>query len=90
MLLDENSAGVCIQKIITIGAVYMAVQDGEGIRAADNLNVEFHPKWSQVSVWDVARNGTSFDKATWLTHRCETDQPEFTCSAPWAAHDSSV
>jgi hypothetical protein len=48
MLLDENFSGVRIQQIITIGAKYMAVQDGVGIKAADNLNVEIHPKWSQV------------------------------------------
>ncbi|KFH41942.1 hypothetical protein ACRE_073400 [Hapsidospora chrysogenum ATCC 11550] len=58
MLLDKISASVRIRQIITIGAEYMAVQDGEGIKAADNLNVEFHPKWSQDSVWDVARIGT--------------------------------
>ena len=86
MLLDENYSGVRIQQIITIGAEYMAVQDGEGIKAVDNLNVEIHPKWSQVSVWDVAGNGTSFDKAIWIDPEIwDMDQPEFTCSAPCVA-----
>ena len=86
MLLDENYSGVRIQQIITIGAEYMAVQDGEGIKAADNLNVEIHPKWSQVSVWDVTGNGTSFDKAIWIDPEIwDMDQPGFTCSAPCVA-----
>lgn len=63
MLLDENFSGVRIQQIITIGAKYMGVQDGVGVKAIDNLNVETHPRWSQVSVWDINGNGTSYDKA---------------------------
>jgi hypothetical protein len=83
MLLEENSAGVRIQQIITIGAKYMGVQDGVGVKAIDNLNVETHPRWSQISVWDVDGNGTSFDRAVWIDPEIwEMDQPAFTCSPP--------
>jgi hypothetical protein len=46
MLLQNNLASVRISNLITIGAKYMAVMDGKGIQATDNLNVEDHPAWS--------------------------------------------
>lgn len=83
MFLEENSPGVRLQQIITIGAKYMGVQDGVAIKASDNLNVEIHPRWSQVSVWDVTGDGTTFEKAVWIDPKIwEMDQPAFTCSPP--------
>jgi hypothetical protein len=54
MLLEENGINVSIQHLITIGAEYMLVQDGEGILALDNLNVKHHPSWSQISIFDAS------------------------------------
>ncbi|KAI1810629.1 hypothetical protein GGS20DRAFT_166843 [Poronia punctata] len=59
----------------------MAVMDGEGIQATDNLNVEDHPAWSQVSILDISGDGTEqkiwIDPVIW-----DMDQPQFTCSPP--------
>ncbi|RFU75893.1 pectin lyase fold virulence factor [Trichoderma arundinaceum] len=83
MLLEENYAGVRIQNLITIGAKYMAVQDGVGILAVDNLNVEDHPSWSQVSVLDVNGNGTEFQQLIWINPAIwDMNPPQFTCSPP--------
>ncbi|KAK3303766.1 pectate lyase superfamily protein-domain-containing protein [Chaetomium strumarium] len=43
MKLENNFASVRTENLITIGAKYMAVMDGEGILAADNMNGEQHP-----------------------------------------------
>lgn len=59
MLLKNNSANICIQNLVTTGAKYVAVMDGKGIPALDNLNVNTHPNWSQVSILDVGSNGTT-------------------------------
>lgn len=39
MLLEDNNANVRIQQLITISAEYIAVMEGKGIKAIDNLNV---------------------------------------------------
>jgi hypothetical protein len=57
LLLEKNFSNVRIQHLVTIGAKYMAVMDGKGILAKDNLNVNSHPFWSQISVLDVSSNG---------------------------------
>lgn len=44
----------------------MAVMDGVGIEAEDNLNVDVHPFWSQISVLDVASDGSQFDDVLWI------------------------
>ncbi|KAF1817732.1 glycoside hydrolase family 55 protein [Dissoconium aciculare CBS 342.82] len=54
ILAEKNKGNVRFQHLITIGAKYMIVQDGKGITAADNLNVKSHPRWSQISILDLA------------------------------------
>lgn len=81
--LDSNYANVRFQNLITIGAKYMAVMDGKGIPALDNLNVKTHPDWSQITLLDVGSNGTQFDEVEWIDPSLwEMDQPEFACSIP--------
>ena len=83
LLLDDNSASVRIQHLVTIGAKYMAVMNGQGIPAADNLNVDSHPFWSQVSVLDVSSTGAQFNDLAWIDPAIwDMEQPAFTCSAP--------
>jgi hypothetical protein len=81
--LDSNYANVRFQNLITIGAKYMAVMDGDGILALDNLNVEIHPHWSQITLLDVGSNGTQFGEVSWIDSALwEMDQPEVACSIP--------
>jgi hypothetical protein len=84
MLLKNNFANIRIQNLVTIGAKYMAVMDGKGIPALDNLNVNKHPDWSQISILDVGSNGTTqFDEVLWIDPAIwDMDQPQFTCSPP--------
>ncbi|KFY31396.1 hypothetical protein V493_01147 [Pseudogymnoascus sp. VKM F-4281 (FW-2241)] len=84
MLLEDNFANIRIQNLITIGAKYIAVMDGDGILAVDNLNVDVHPEWSQISVFDLGRNGTTqFNEVLWIDPAIwDMDQPQFTCSPP--------
>lgn len=84
LYLKNNFANVRITNLITIGSKYMAVMDGKGIQAKDNLNVNVHPMWSQISVLDVGRNGTTnFDEYIWVDPKIwQMDQPRFTCSTP--------
>jgi hypothetical protein len=44
----------------------MAVMDGKGILAKDNLNVNSHPFWSQISVLDVSSNGSMYGEYIWV------------------------
>lgn len=53
--MKDNYENVRLQHLITIGAKYMLVSDGEGVLAVDNLNVQSHPKWSQITIFDVLR-----------------------------------
>ncbi|UNI24920.1 hypothetical protein JDV02_010637 [Purpureocillium takamizusanense] len=83
VLFEENLENVRIQNLITIGAKYVAVQDGKGIMAADNLNVDSHPKWTQISVFDVSRSAPGFEDLTWIDPKIwDMDTPSFTCSSP--------
>jgi hypothetical protein len=50
--LKDNYGGVRIHNLITIGATNMIVSDGTLIASKDNLNVDYHPYWSQVTVFD--------------------------------------
>ena len=76
----------------------MAVMNGQGITAADNLKVNTHPFWSQISVLDVAGNRTLFNELIWIDPKIwEMDQPTFTCSPPcnvklppWTSTTSTV
>lgn len=51
MLLQGNHASVRIQNLVTIGMKYMAVIEGQGILAADNLNVDAHPSGRKSRFW---------------------------------------
>ncbi|OIW23390.1 pectin lyase-like protein [Coniochaeta ligniaria NRRL 30616] len=83
LLLDSNAASVRIEHLVTIGAKYMAVMDGKGIPAAENLNVNSHPFWSQISLLDVSSTGQQFNNLVWIDPAIwEMDQPQFTCSPP--------
>ncbi|KAB5517285.1 pectate lyase superfamily protein-domain-containing protein [Coniochaeta sp. 2T2.1] len=84
LLLDNNSASVRIQHLITIGAKYMAVMNGQGIAAVANANVGSHPFWSQISVLDVtSSSGSQFNDLIWIDPAIwYMSQPEFTCIPP--------
>ncbi len=86
MLLEDNEYNIRFQQLITIGAEYMAVQNGKGISALDNLNVETHPRWSQVSVFDVSTKNSGLNKDVWVDPKIwEMKNPAFTCTAPCTA-----
>ncbi|KAL4918625.1 pectate lyase superfamily protein-domain-containing protein [Aspergillus aurantiobrunneus] len=55
--LDNNYDNVRLQHIIAIGAEYILVSDGEGIRSTDNLAISAHPAWAQVSIFDAPSRG---------------------------------
>ncbi|POR35855.1 Exo-beta-1,3-glucanase [Tolypocladium paradoxum] len=50
--LQGNFGGVKIHNLITIGAVYMIESDGMKVKSSDNKAVDFHPRWSQIAVFD--------------------------------------
>ena len=83
MLLNSNFANVRIQNLITIGAEYMAVMDGKGIPAKDNLNVNAHPFWSQVTLLDIGSAEPMFREVIWIAEKVwDMDKPTFTCVPP--------
>lgn len=57
---------------------------GWGITAADNLNVEAYPFWSQVTLLDVGSNGTTdFNELVWIYPKIwDMETPSFTCLPP--------
>ena len=82
-LINENSSNVRIQNLVTIGAEYMAVQDGEGISALDNLNVDHHPRWSLISVLDVIPSGPNIQDLIWIDPSMwDMENPSFACAPP--------
>lgn len=83
MLLEDNVANVRIQHLITIGAEYMVVQDGVGIKALDYLNVQMHPKWSQISVLDATGSESEFGGMIWIDPKIwDMEVPSFSCRPP--------
>ncbi|KAK1979523.1 pectate lyase superfamily protein-domain-containing protein [Colletotrichum cereale] len=83
VLLKGNHASVRWEHLVTIGAKYMVFMDGKGIAARDNLNVDAHPFWSQVSLLDVSSDGEQYNDVLWLDPGIwDMDQPEFECSPP--------
>ncbi|KAK4141141.1 pectate lyase superfamily protein-domain-containing protein [Dichotomopilus funicola] len=56
ILVEDNFEHVRIHNLITVGAVNMIESDGYKIKSADNLAVDFHPYWSQISVFDPIQN----------------------------------
>ncbi|KAL4805582.1 pectate lyase superfamily protein-domain-containing protein [Aspergillus unguis] len=55
--LDNNYDNVRLQNIIAIGAEYILVSDGQGVRSTDNLAITAHPAWAQISIFDVLSHG---------------------------------
>ncbi|KAL3464344.1 pectate lyase superfamily protein-domain-containing protein [Aspergillus heterothallicus] len=56
-LLNNNHDNVRLEHIIAIGAEYILVSDGRGVRSIDNLGITAHPAWAQISVFDVPSRG---------------------------------
>ncbi|KAL4884771.1 pectin lyase fold/virulence factor [Aspergillus karnatakaensis] len=52
--LENNHGNVRLQHMIAIGAEYILVADGQGVRSVDNLAVTAHPAWAQISIFDAA------------------------------------
>ncbi|KAL2176487.1 pectin lyase fold/virulence factor [Thermothelomyces heterothallicus CBS 202.75] len=50
VLVNDNFEHVRIHNLITIGATNMIESDGYKTKSADNLAVDFHPYWSQISL----------------------------------------
>lgn len=57
IFMQDNFKNVRLQHIITIGAKYSLVSDGQGVLATTNLGVEGHPAWSQITIFDVSGKG---------------------------------
>lgn len=77
-----------MQHLVTIGAEYMVVFNDtcKAIKALDNLNVEKHPSWSQISVLDISGDNSKYQEFIWVDPEIwNMDQPQFTCSPPCAA-----
>ncbi|KAL3454952.1 PLC-like phosphodiesterase [Aspergillus heterothallicus] len=55
--LDSNYNNVRLQHVIAIGAEYILVADGNGVLSTDNLAIESHPAWAQISIFDVPSQG---------------------------------
>lgn len=56
---------------------------GKGILAKENLNVDSHPFWSQISVFDVSSIGSMYVEYILVDPRIwDMEQPAFTCSPP--------
>ncbi|KAI1874191.1 uncharacterized protein JN550_002770 [Neoarthrinium moseri] len=54
VLLIDNEDWVRVQNLITIGAANSLVYDGvNGVNATNNLGVQTHPTWSQITVFDA-------------------------------------
>ncbi|KAL4924556.1 glycoside hydrolase family 55 protein [Aspergillus undulatus] len=54
---SNNYDNVRLQHVIAIGAEYILVSDGEGIRSVDNLAITAHPAWAQISIFDAPSHG---------------------------------
>lgn len=62
-LLDDNYQNVKLSQVVTIGAENMIVTSEKGLAtAADNLAVSKHPKWSQISQFDVVGSNSNSNK----------------------------
>lgn len=55
--LSNNHDNVRLQNVIGIGAEYVLVSDGAGVRSVDNLGVTAHPAWAQISIFDAPSHG---------------------------------
>ena len=59
--VEDNYENVRMQHIISIGARYTMIHEGDSILAMDNLAVEGHPRWSQISIFDATSSGKDPD-----------------------------
>jgi hypothetical protein len=76
--LEKNGPNIRVQHLITIGAKYSLVQDGRGIASKDNLNVEGHPRWSQITLFEASKNEIHWiDPKIW-----DMDEPTVWCEPP--------
>ncbi|KAL4873586.1 hypothetical protein BDV12DRAFT_160315 [Aspergillus spectabilis] len=57
--LNNNHGDVRLQHVIAIGAEYILVSDGQGVRSADNLAVTARPAWAQISIFDAPYHSRS-------------------------------
>ncbi|KAL8365461.1 hypothetical protein RB595_004326 [Gaeumannomyces hyphopodioides] len=60
--VDSNYDNNRIDHVIGIGARNIMVADGKAVTAADNLAVTGHPRWSQISVFEVSSKGKAPDE----------------------------
>jgi len=56
-LLENNYEKVYVDHLIGIGAKYLIADGGRGILAKDNLAVESHPRWAQISIYEAGSLG---------------------------------
>jgi hypothetical protein len=94
LYMQDNYENVRIQHLITIGAKNMLVSDGHGVPALDNLAIEGHPRWSQISIFDVPPgrirggddedgDGVDDDKVIWVDPAIwNSRNPEIWCMPP--------
>lgn len=82
VLLDNNGPSVRIQQPDHHWCqVHGCYERRRHHSALNSLNVASHPFWSQVSVMDVATNGSQFNNVLWIDPKVwEMPQPAFTCS----------
>lgn len=85
----DNRGRVSIHNLVTIGAVNM-ISDGDTlIDSKSNLAVDFHPRWSQIAVYDSIQSNSGCDsnpsdkiadmpKGDYVAARVETEGPEHT------------
>lgn len=61
----------------------MAVMDGKGLSARENLNIDVHPFWSVVSLLDTSGSGARLGDYVWIDPAIwDMDYPSFSCALP--------
>ena len=74
--IDGNHDNNRLQHVIAIGAKNILVADGKGVLSTDNLAIEAHPAWAQISIFDVPSNGpapTSISPAPSDDDKCDAN-----------------
>ena len=64
MQMQDNRGSVRIYNLVTIGAETMIYSDSVNVTAKNNLEVEFHPYWSQIAMFDPVTNTSSLCTGT--------------------------
>ncbi|KAJ3160489.1 hypothetical protein HDU88_007949 [Geranomyces variabilis] len=63
--MERNYGGVVLRNLVTIGALTMVAVDGTEVKSVDNLSIDQHPFWSQIStLTPTTRNPPP------LVHKC--------------------